>query len=128
MSAKRWACRAASMGGSPRPRNLVPSNLLFSGLGIGEADSLGPTALASASPVPPCKPGGARPTTPTDRITAMANTNVTAQMVKELRDKTGAGMMDCKAALADTDGDMETAVDWLRKKGLAKAAKKAGRI
>src|SRR5712672_4761247 len=58
----------------------------------------------------------------------MAKTNVTAQMVKELRDKTGAGMMDCKAALAETDGDMETAVDWLRKKGLAKAAKKAGRI
>jgi len=54
--------------------------------------------------------------------------NVTAQMVKELRDKTGAGMMDCKAALVETDGDMETAVDWLRKKGLSKAAKKAGRI
>jgi elongation factor Ts len=54
--------------------------------------------------------------------------NVTAQMVKELRDKTGAGMMDCKAALAETDGDIEAAVDWLRKKGLAKAAKKAGRI
>jgi len=49
-------------------------------------------------------------------------------MVKELRDKTGAGMMDCKAALAETDGDMETAVDWLRKKGLAKAAKKSGRV
>jgi len=62
----------------------------------------------------------------TDRITAMAN--VSAQMVKELRDKTGAGMMDCKAALGEADGDMETAVDWLRKKGLAKAAKKAGRI
>jgi len=55
-------------------------------------------------------------------------TNVTASMVKELRDKTGAGMMDCKAALADTQGDLEGAVDWLRKKGLAKAAKKAGRI
>jgi len=52
---------------------------------------------------------------------------VTAAMVKELRDKTGAGMMDCKAALKETDGDMETAVDWLRKKGLSKAAKKAGR-
>ena len=62
----------------------------------------------------------------TDRITAMAN--VSAQMVKELRDKTGAGMMDCKAALGEADGDMEAAVDWLRKKGLAKAAKKAGRI
>jgi elongation factor Ts len=54
--------------------------------------------------------------------------NISAQMVKELRDKTGAGMMDCKAALADTQGDLEGAVDWLRKKGLAKAAKKAGRV
>jgi elongation factor Ts len=54
--------------------------------------------------------------------------NVTAQMVKELRDRTGAGMMDCKGALQDTSGDMEQAVDLLRKKGLAKAAKKAGRI
>ncbi len=57
----------------------------------------------------------------------MAN-NVTAQMVKELRDQTGAGMMDCKAALTETGGDLPTAVDWLRKKGLSKAAKKAGRI
>jgi elongation factor Ts len=54
--------------------------------------------------------------------------NVTAGMVKELRDKTGAGMMDCKAALGETGGDLEAAVDWLRKKGLAKAAKKAGRV
>ncbi len=52
---------------------------------------------------------------------------ITAAMVKELRDMTGAGMMDCKAALAETGGDMEAAVDWLRKKGLAKAAKKSGR-
>jgi elongation factor Ts len=55
-------------------------------------------------------------------------TNVTASMVKELRDKTGAGMMDCKAALTESAGDMEAAVDWLRKKGLSKAAKKAGRV
>ena len=55
-------------------------------------------------------------------------TNISAGMVKDLRDKTGAGMMDCKAALAETAGDVEAAVDWLRKKGLAKAAKKAGRI
>jgi elongation factor Ts len=55
-------------------------------------------------------------------------TNVTATMVKELRDKTGAGMMDCKAALNESDGNMENAVDWLRKKGLSKAAKKAGRV
>jgi len=54
--------------------------------------------------------------------------NISAQMVKDLRDKTGAGMMDCKAALGETNGDLEAAVDWLRKKGLAKAAKKAGRI
>ena len=47
--------------------------------------------------------------------------NITASMVKDLRDKTGAGMMDCKAALGETDGDMEAAVDWLRKKGLSKA-------
>ncbi len=53
--------------------------------------------------------------------------NISASMVKELRDKTGAGMMDCKSALGETAGDMEAAVDWLRKKGLAKAAKKAGR-
>ena len=53
---------------------------------------------------------------------------ITATMVKELRDKTGAGMMDCKAALNEVDGDMEAAVDWLRTKGLAKAAKKANRI
>ena len=53
--------------------------------------------------------------------------SITAAMVKELRDKTGAGMMDAKKALTESDGDMEAAVDWLRKKGLAKAAKKAGR-
>ncbi|MCA1297134.1 translation elongation factor Ts [Stappia indica] len=54
--------------------------------------------------------------------------SITAAMVKELREKTGAGMMDCKGALKETDGDMEAAVDWLRTKGLAKAAKKAGRV
>ena len=53
---------------------------------------------------------------------------ITAQMVKELREKTGAGMMDCKTALTETNGDMEAAVDWLRTKGLAKAAKKASRV
>jgi elongation factor Ts len=53
---------------------------------------------------------------------------VTAALVKELREKTGAGMMDCKRALGDTAGDVEAAVDWLRKKGLAAAAKKAGRV
>lgn len=53
---------------------------------------------------------------------------ITAGLVKELRDKTGAGMMDCKSALTETAGDVEAAVDWLRKKGLAKAAKKAGRV
>jgi elongation factor Ts len=53
--------------------------------------------------------------------------NITASMVKDLRDKTGAGMMDCKTALSETGGDMEAAIDWLRKKGISKAAKKAGR-
>ena len=53
---------------------------------------------------------------------------ITAALVKELREKTGAGMMDCKKALAETKGDLETAFDWLRKKGLAAAAKKAGRV
>jgi len=55
------------------------------------------------------------------------NVNITSQMVKELRDKTNAGMMDCKKALTDTAGDMEKAVDLLRQKGLAVAAKRAGR-
>jgi len=54
--------------------------------------------------------------------------SISAQMVKALRDSTGAGMMDCKAALTETAGDMEQAVDWLRAKGLSKAAKKAGRV
>ena len=53
--------------------------------------------------------------------------NITASMVKDLREKTGAGMMDCKTALTETNGDMEAAIDWLRKKGISKAAKKAGR-
>ena len=55
-------------------------------------------------------------------------TEVTATMVKDLREKTGAGMMDCKKALNEANGDMEAAVDWLRKKGLSAAAKKAGRV
>src|SRR6201986_3173312 len=54
--------------------------------------------------------------------------NVSASMVKDLREMTGAGMMDCKSALGETDGNMDAAVDLLRKKGLAKAAKKAGRV
>ena len=53
--------------------------------------------------------------------------DITAKMVKELRDKTGAGMMDCKKALNETEGNMDDAVDWLRKKGMASAAKKSGR-
>ena len=55
-------------------------------------------------------------------------TTITAQMVKALREQTGAGMMDCKAALSETDGDAAAATDWLRAKGLSKAAKKSGRI
>src|SRR5246127_625119 len=53
---------------------------------------------------------------------------ISATMVKDLRESTGAGMMDCKAALTETAGDMQAAQDWLRKKGLSKAAKKAGRV
>lgn len=53
---------------------------------------------------------------------------ITAALVKDLREKTGVGMMDCKQALNETNGDMEAAIDWLRKKGLSKAAKKAGRV
>jgi len=53
---------------------------------------------------------------------------ISAKLVKELRDKTGAGMMDCKKALTATDGDLDKAVDWLREKGIAKAEKKSGRI
>ncbi|WP_347848002.1 translation elongation factor Ts, partial [Planktomarina temperata] len=52
---------------------------------------------------------------------------ITAAMVKEMREKSGAGMMDAKKALTENDGDMEAAMDWLRTKGLAKAAKKSGR-
>ena len=53
---------------------------------------------------------------------------ITAAMVKDLRESTGVGMMDCKQALAENNGDMQAAIDWLRKKGLSKAAKKAGRV
>jgi elongation factor Ts len=53
---------------------------------------------------------------------------ISAALVKDLREKTGAGMMDCKTALGETGGDIEAAIDWLRKKGLAKAAKKSGRV
>jgi elongation factor Ts len=53
---------------------------------------------------------------------------ITAALVKELREKTGAGMMDCKKALGETNGDLDAAIDWLRKKGLSAAAKKAGRV
>ena len=53
---------------------------------------------------------------------------ISASMVKELRERTGAGMMDCKKVLEETDGDMDKAIEVLREKGLAKAAKKAGRV
>lgn len=57
-----------------------------------------------------------------------ATGTISASLVKELRDKTGAGMMDCKKALGETDGDIEKAVEWLRQKGIASATKKAGRV
>src|SRR5262249_27455635 len=70
--------------------------------------------------------GGPPPTHRRGETSIMAE--ITAALVKELREKTGAGMMDCKKALAETAGDLEGAFDWLRKKGLAAAAKKAGRV
>ena len=54
--------------------------------------------------------------------------NITAKLVKDLRDKTGAGMMDCKKALSETNGSLEKAIEWLRKKGIASAEKKSGRV
>jgi len=54
--------------------------------------------------------------------------NITAKLVKDLRDKTGAGMMDCKKALGETNGSLEKAIEWLRKKGIASAEKKSGRV
>ncbi|MBO8229982.1 elongation factor Ts [Prochlorococcus marinus str. MU1404] len=54
--------------------------------------------------------------------------NITAKLVKDLRDKTGAGMMDCKKALKETDGNVDKALEWLRKKGIASAEKKSGRV
>ncbi len=54
--------------------------------------------------------------------------NITAKLVKDLRDKTGAGMMDCKKALNETNGSLDKAIEWLRKKGIASAEKKSGRV
>ena len=54
--------------------------------------------------------------------------NITAKLVKDLRDKTGAGMMDCKKALNETEGNLEKAIEWLRQKGIASAEKKSGRV
>src|ERR1043165_9002053 len=63
-----------------------------------------------------------------DRQKDSSMATITAAMVKDLRETTGVGMMDCKQALSENNGDMEAAIDWLRKKGLSKAAKKAGRV
>src|SRR5690349_21975061 len=65
---------------------------------------------------------------PSDEFERFDMAAITASMVKDLRETTGAGMMDCKAALTETNGDVQAAIDWLRKKGLSKAAKKAGRV
>src|SRR3954467_7830860 len=78
-----------------------------------------PPHTAHRPPPPPATGRGAR------RKNDMAE--ITAASVKELRERTGAGMMDCKKALAETNGEMEPAIDWLRAKGLAAAAKKAGK-
>lgn len=66
--------------------------------------------------------------TPQPKNSESANMSISANSVKELREKTGAGMMDCKKALEENKGDFDKAVDWLRAKGLSKAAKKAGRV
>ena len=77
---------------------------------------------------PRADPGAARQATSTDiEASGGATMSITAAMVKELREVSGAGMMDAKRALTETGGDMEAAIDWLRTKGLAKAAKKSGR-
>src|SRR5215813_1392900 len=73
-------------------------------------------------PGPPLRPAAGRPTAGERRMA-----EVSAAMVKELREKTGAGMMDCKKALAENEGDFAKAEEWLRKKGITGAAKKAGR-
>src|SRR3546814_1424161 len=78
----------------------------------------GEPAVAAGSP--------AAPRLQKKKDSAMAE--ITAALVKELREASGAGMMDCKKALTESGGDLEAAVDWLRKKGLAAAAKKAGRV
>ena len=95
----------------------------------GRVDSGSPRPRPSP-PKPNNDPGAAaraiRAATVLSRNIVMAE--ITAALVKDLREQTGAGMMDCKAALTETKGDVEAAVDWLRKKGLSKAAKKAGRV
>src|SRR5919201_5880540 len=76
----------------------------------------------------PARGLGQRRTRPDRQEGRLAMATITAAMVKDLRESTGAGMMDCKTALTETAGDMTAAQDWLRKKGLSKAAKKAGRV
>ena len=106
----------------------VPLEPALADDGARRAEANGGDAAADAAPPKPAPI--AAPAAPSDlqdieRNSLMA---ITAQMVKELREKTGVGMMDCKTALNETNGDMEAAIDWLRTKGLAKAAKKAGRV
>ena len=107
MSAKRSACRAACRPGSPRRKNSTASNA--SGVAL----------------ILKMMRGGASAPRGQGKI-EMAE--ITAAMVKELREKTGAGMMDCKAALVENKGDMEAASDWLRKKGLSKGSQEGGRV
>ncbi|KAL6765694.1 polyprotein of PSRP-7 and EF-Ts, imported to chloroplast [Haematococcus lacustris] len=85
------------------------------------------TQAKAAAPAPP-KPAEAAAPAPAAPAAAKPAVQVAASVVKELREKTGAGMMDCKRALAENAGDMEASVEWLRKKGLAGADKKAGRV
>jgi elongation factor Ts len=83
-------------------------------------------AKAEEAPAAAAAPEAAE--APTPKAAAPSGGKVSAAAVKELRESTGAGMMDCKKALAETGGDMEKAVEWLRQKGIASAAKKSGRI
>ncbi len=105
----------------------ISAEMVASGRDIGASEELPMERCrsrceASAEPSPPRTWHRPRP----DGVRTMAE--ITAALVKDLREKTGAGMMDCKKALTENGGDMEAAIDWLRKKGLSAAAKKSGRV
>src|SRR5262245_62812496 len=117
-SARKWDFPAASKAGSRRRRSFRRSE-------AGCGSRLAPARSDQAAEADAVRRRGTHRSEQT-RTFSMAD--ITSAMVKELRDRTGAGMMDCKSALTETGGNMEAAVDLLRKKGLAKAARKAGRV